>query len=99
MILDGALTGASFADVNTSDSIVQADVAATAISGGIVLQTGYLGAGAGMQVMETITLELDDIILSNNIAGDETQIMSLVISLTDGVPSACAGAFTWDELR
>ncbi len=99
VILNGVLTGASFADVNTANSIVQADVSATAINGGIVQASGYLGAGAGMQVMENIILELNNIILSNNIAGDATEILSLVISLTDGVPSDCAGAFTWDELR
>lgn len=99
VILNGILTGAAFADVNTADSIVQADVSATAITGGITLQSGYLGAGAGMQVMEVLTLELEDIVLSNNISGDETEILSLIISLTDGVPSDCAGAFTWKELR
>lgn len=99
VILNGVLTGAVFADVNTSDSIVQADVSATAIGGGIVLQSGYLGAGAGMQVMENIVSELENIVLSNNIPGDETEILSLVVSLTDGVPSDCAGAFTWEELR
>ncbi len=99
VILNGILTGAAFADINTTDSIVQADVSATAISGGITLQSGYLGAGAGMQVMEVLTLKLEDIVLSNNISGDETEILSLIISLTDGVPSDCAGAFTWKELR
>lgn len=99
IILDGVLTGDSFADVNTTDSTVQADVSATSISGGVVLASGYLGAGAGMQVMETVFRELTNVILSNNIAGNETETLSLVISLADGVPSDCAGAFKWKELR
>lgn len=99
IILNGVLTGASFANVNTVNSIVEVDDSATAISGGIVIDSGYLGAGAGMQVMETVILKLKNIILSNNIAGNETEILSLVISLVGGVPSDCAGAFTWGELR
>jgi|TARA_R100001530_G_C4202003_1_gene125045 hypothetical protein len=37
--------------------------------------------------------------MSNNIAGDETEILSLVISLAGGSQTKCAGAITWGELR
>lgn len=99
VIRNGVLTGASFADVDVTNSSVEADVSATAIAGGVVVASGYLGAGAGMQAMGTTTHELDTGSLSNNIAGDETEILTLVISRADGVSSNCAGAFTWKELR
>lgn len=99
VIKGGTLTDAAFADVNPSDSSVQMDVAATAITGGVVVASGYLGAGVGMPAMGVVTHELENVILSNNIAGDETEILSLVISRADGVNSNCAGAFTWQELR
>lgn len=99
VVLNGSLTGASFSDVDTVDSVVEADVSATAISGGMVVASGYLGAGAGIQAMETTKADLENIILSNNIAGDDTETITLVISLTNGVPSNCAGAFSWGELR
>lgn len=99
VIKNGALVGASFADVNTTNSSVQMDVSATAITDGVVVGSGYLGAGTGMPTMGVVTHELKDISLSNNIAGDDTETLSLVISRADGVNSNCAGAFTWQELR
>lgn len=99
IILNGTLTGASFADVDSTDSNVEVDVSATAISGGTVIASGYLGAGAGMQAMGTAMVDLENTTLSNNIDGDETEILSIVLSLTDGASTSCAGAITWKELR
>lgn len=93
LILNGSLTGASFADVDTENSIVEVDVVATAISGGVVIKSGYVG-GAAME-----EFALAEITLSNNIAGDGTDVLSVVISLAGGTGSDCAGAFTWKEER
>ena len=46
IVLGGTLTGAAFASLGTA-SITEFDTAATAISGGIVLDSGYVAAGAG----------------------------------------------------
>ena len=46
LVLGGTLTGASFAAVATS-SIAESDVAATAISGGVVLDAGYVTVTTG----------------------------------------------------
>lgn len=101
VIRNGTLTGASFSDVDSADSNVEVDVSATAISGGTVIASGYLGAGAGMQAMGTMMVDLEGVCntLSNNIPGDEAEILSVVISLINGAPSGCSGAFSWDELR
>lgn len=99
VIQNGALTGASFVDVNTFDSIVQVDISATAITGGIVIASGYLGAGIGMPAMGNVVVDLPNVILTNNIAGNSTEILTIILSLTDGVSTDGAGSFTWKELR
>lgn len=45
LIKNGNLTGASFAAVNATQSMMEYDVTASAISGGIVLDSDYIGTG------------------------------------------------------
>lgn len=47
IVAGGTLTGASWADVNTAESSVEYDIAATAITGGRDLQMGYVNIAAG----------------------------------------------------
>lgn len=45
IILNGTLTGASWSDFNSSLSLSQIDTSATGISGGVVIDSGYIAAG------------------------------------------------------
>lgn len=57
IVYGGALTGASFADVDTTYSTVQKDVAATAITGGQIVSSAFAISGTGS------TAELADLII------------------------------------
>ncbi len=46
IVLGGTLTGASFAEVSAS-SVAEGDVAATAITGGVTIKSGFAVAGSG----------------------------------------------------
>lgn len=102
IVLNGSLTGASFADVDTTNSIVQVDVAATAITGGLVVDSGFVTGARdktesghiGEEIMNKLTL-------ANDIAGTTTDILTIAISIINSAATAsdCGGAFTWKEER
>lgn len=98
VILNGILIGSSFVNVDT-DSNVEVDVSATGISGGIIIDGGYVGGVIGAQGLDVDESNLEDIILSNNIVGDFTDILSIVVGLAGSINSDCAGEFKWGELR
>lgn len=99
VIENGTLTGSAFADVNTSDSIAEVDVAATGISGGRVVASGYLGGVVGVQGLGLAEKILDKIILSNNIVGDVTDMITIAARTVSGGDSGCAAGLTWQEER
>lgn len=45
IILNGNLTGASWSDFSSSTSLTQKDTSASAVSGGIVIDSGYIASG------------------------------------------------------
>lgn len=47
LVYNGTLTGASFSAVDATHSGVEKDVAATAITGGVVVEAGFAAAGSG----------------------------------------------------
>jgi len=102
IIRNGSLTNASFADVDTTNSLVQVDVAATAISGGLVVDSGFLTGAKDKTVSGNINeLLLSKLGLDNNIAGDTTDTLSIAVSIINsaGTASDCGGGFTYKELR
>ncbi|KKK54602.1 hypothetical protein LCGC14_3083050, partial [marine sediment metagenome] len=102
IILNGSLTGASFADVDTTNSLVQVDVSATAISGGLVVDGGFLTGGKDKEESGHINEEImSKLALVNDIAGTTTDILTIAISIINsaGTASDCAGSFTWKEER
>lgn len=102
LILNGSLTDASFADVDTTNSLVQVDVAATAISGGLVIDSGFLTGGKDKDESGHVGEELmNKLVLTNNIAGDTGDILTIAVSIINsaGTASDCAGAFIWKEER
>ncbi len=102
VVLNGILTNPSYNDVNATHSMVEFDIAATAISGGLVIDSGFLSGGKDKDESGHIGEELmNKLMLANNIAGDTGDILSLVISIpaVPGTDSDCAAAFTWKEER
>lgn len=102
IILNGSLTGASFANVNTTNSTMQVDVASTAITGGLVIASGFLTGAKDKKESGVINEEImSKLILSNDRVGTTSDILSLVISIINSSDTAsdCGGSFSWKELR
>ncbi len=102
VILNGALTGASYNDVDATNSMVEFDIAATAISGGLVIDSGFLSGARDKKEAGNIGEELlSKLVLANNIAGDTGDVLSVVVSIpaNPGTASDCAASFTWKEER
>ena len=97
LVYDGALTGASYASTN-ANSIVERDIAATAISGGIVIASGFVAAGGaggkGGGEKANITSKL---VLGSNIAGDTFVPLSLVVTAFTSTATV-HGELSWKEL-
>lgn len=91
VILNGSLTGASFTSVD-STSIAEYDIAATALTGGTVIASGYVAS----VVRNTISLQLDSLLkVVANIAGTSDILTVYVTNITAGVNYF--GAFEWQE--
>ena len=75
VIYNGTLTGASFASAGTSSAVMY-DVAATAISGGIRINSGYVGSGAGPQS----ELDWGELPITIDITGTVADTISIVCS-------------------
>jgi len=94
-----ALTGASFAAVNSGSggSAVNYDVAATAISGGIVVASGYIGSAKqssfsiGADLATYFPFGLDA-------AGSNPNTWTIVITSLSGTANSAA-SFNWTERR
>ncbi len=93
LVYGGTLTGASFADVNATHSIVQADIAATAITGGFTIARGYVNrqGSSGIPLNSRLPLTLD-------IAGANPINLSVCGTSTAGATGVLA-ALNWLEFR
>lgn len=106
IIYGGTLTGASFADVDTTHSVVEKDIAATSISGGILIASGYSPAGAigANNQPGQVSLEIvSKLPLSLNINGNHpttpfTDILS-VVTTSFGAATDISAEVSWRELR
>ncbi len=102
IILNGVLTGASYNDVDATNSMVEFDVAATAITGGLVIDSGFLSGAKDKSEAGNIGEELlSKLVLANNIAGDTGDILSIAISIINsaGTASDCGASISWKEER
>lgn len=101
-ILNGSLTGASFANVDTTNSLAMVDVAATAITGGLRVACGFVtGARDQREAGSSADELLSRLVLTNNIAGTTTDILTIAVSIINsgGTASDCGGCFAWKEIR
>jgi hypothetical protein len=99
VVYNGTLTGASFSSISSS-SIANIDVSATAISGGIVLKSGYITADSGF--LSSFSTALGDafkskLTLSNSIDGLTTESISIVCTSLSGT-SNVSSAITVKEV-
>ncbi len=102
LILNGSLTNAAFANVDTTNSGVQVDVAATAISGGLIIDSGFVTGARDKTESGHIGEDLmSKLFLSNDVAGTTSDILTIAISIINsaGTASDCGGSFTWKEER
>lgn len=97
LVYNGTLTGASFSSVN-SESITNFDTAATAISGGTVIDSGYVASGGGASrssETEDLSARLS---LSLDFAGTTPDTLTLVAT-SFGAATLVNVAITWAEAR
>jgi hypothetical protein len=98
LVFNGTLTGASFADVG-SNSLAEKDVAATAISGGEVVDTGYIASGgpASSARQAEVASLTSKLALGLDIAGTAPDVFSIVATAVSSSPTV-HGALRWKEL-
>ena len=99
VFLNGTLTGASFTKVNTNNSIAEFDVAATAISGGIIIDSGYNAGGA-----TTSASELNGVSLASELALSYSGLLNVqdvftLAARATGTSGTLYGSFSWLELQ
>lgn len=110
VIYGGTLTGPSFADVNATYSGVEADVAASAITGGIVIDEGYVPAASIgtnsdpatelKRFARTLPLALDIAGAHPTIANaGASDVLTIAAQSVTGSASDTAVAIEWEELR
>lgn len=95
LVYNGTLTGASFADVDTTNSAAQFDTAATAISGGIILQSGFVPVGFKSDASTAAGLS-GPLVVTNNAAGTTSDILSIVCTPIGG-PLTTTSSLGWIE--
>ena len=107
IVYGGTLTNASFADIDATNSIAQRDIAADAISGGIVIAPEFVtsgGVGSNRQSGVGKSSLLSKLPLTLNIAGAHptspfTDSLSVVVTSMPGGATDVSGALRWRELR
>lgn len=96
LVRNPVLTGASFAALNANASIADVDSSATSLTGGTVLDAGFLPSSNQVQGNTTQLADLKDIILAYTGLLNVQDIMSLVCSAPSGNSTAFCN-LTWLE--
>lgn len=98
IVYNGTLTGASFASL--TGTAVDYDVSATNISGGVVIDSGYVPASGNSsnKVTQVTSQNLPKYTLSLNAAGNSSTNLTIVATALSG-NHPIYGALLWKELR
>jgi len=91
------LTNASFTSVS-ADSLVSVDVAATAVTGGRIISSGYIGAG-GQRAGGTEKSITSKIPLSVDYAGTTGDILTICAIRSTNQSAAAGVSLEWREIR
>ena len=100
LIYSGTLTGPNWNDVDTNNSMVECDLEATAINGGICLRAGYGVAANKVQSSPKHTINLKFPICLLDVAGSAesgAQVTLCARALTAN--SVVAGNICWNEIH
>lgn len=95
LVVNGSLTGAAFGSAG-SNSIVDYDVTASAISGGDIIDSSFIAASASTKESVTNAIK-NKLILANDYAGTTTDILTVVATSFSGTSNLSA-SLTWKEL-
>lgn len=98
LVLNGSLTGASWAAVDSTYSIADKDTSATAISGGVILASGYAFTGAPETIGQTLDRMFPkelDLVYSNR--GSTQDTLSIVCTAKTGTSDILA-SIDWTEV-
>ena len=96
LILNGTLGGSpSFNKINSAQSLVDYDLAATSVTGGTVLDSGYCGGSSKITVQGAFPRRLALTYSGLNSTQDTLTLAVTSVSST----SACYGAITWEEFH
>ena len=102
VIVDGTLTGASWSDVDTNNSVVEFDTSATVLTGGKTVLAGYRyattsGAASG-RVSADEGAVLGKTVLWNR-QGSETGILTLAAVRTGASDASVLAGLQWREIK
>lgn len=97
LFLNPTLTGAAWADVNTIRSAVEYDISATAVSGGVEIDSDYLATG-GKNTTSIIKGVLGKSLLSKDVF-DNQDILTIAAIRTDTTDSETFAKINWKEIR
>ena len=96
LILNGTLTGASFASFGTM-SVANVDTTATAITGGIVLDSGYISSSASNKgTTQQTAADIKQMVLAYSGLLNHQDTITLVATAVGGAATVWGG-FTWLE--
>lgn len=97
LIMGGTLTGASFASVN-ADSLVEYDIAATAISGGMQIFGQSVSKGGSFAIQSQGTLQLFLDIAGAHPTSPYTDSLT-VVAESHSTATVCTAGLGWREIR
>lgn len=95
-VIGGTLTGASWADVDTAGSMMEYDVSASAISGGVSLPAEYFATSKNIDASGRGILGKS--VLWNR-QSSETGILTLAAVRTSATNADVLASVSWDEIR
>lgn len=97
LLYNATITGANWQNVNTTHSGAQYDVSGSVVSGGLVIDGGYVTATASARTSELIEAA-SDLYLTLNAAGSVGDILTLAAQRVGNTNSDVGVAMTWKEL-
>lgn len=97
VVLNGTLTGASWSSVDATYSLAEKDISATAISGGIVVASGFVISGSGSSRGLSVNKQFaKDLALVYSARGNVQDTLTIVCTSFTGTSSVTA-ALVWEE--
>lgn len=97
LLVNATLTGATFA-AGAASEIVNYDTAATAVSGGLLLDSSYAGGGGGSTKSTSLSQPISsDVPISSNYAGAQ-DVLTLAVRPLGISSTTFFGSLVWSEL-